>query len=327
MRLTNIHNLSLPLAVWLLHDEYDHIYEPNYISATSLLKSTRQLVLARRVIQEEREVDISSLLASRTGTAIHDSIEKAWVLSGQSAMKKLGYPERVYSNVVVNPSKEQIATNPDIIPIWMEQRAFREITVGPTTYKVGGKFDQIIDGRLFDAKTTSVYAYLLGRKDDDYAKQGGIYRWLNPELITDAHIYIQFIFTDWQKARSRNDANYPQTKAIEYPVEMPTLEETEKFIFNKLAEIQKFMNSPDEQIPLCTDKELWRGDTVYKYYADPNKTNGRSTKNFEDKSEAYAFMASKGGKGVVIAQAGDVRACEFCPAFNACKQKDAYYVA
>ena len=33
------------------------------------------------------------------------------------------------------------------------------------------------------------------------AMQGGIYKWLNPELITSDHVYIQFIFTD----RSEDD--------------------------------------------------------------------------------------------------------------------------
>jgi hypothetical protein len=327
MRLTNMHNISLPLAVWLLHDEYDYINEPNYISATSLLKSIRQLVLSRRVDQVDRELDISAFLASRMGTAIHDSIEKAWSLSSQRAMKALGYPEEVYSNVIVNPTPEQLAENPAIIPIWMEQRAFRTIEVNGVSYKIGGKFDQVIDGRLFDAKSTSVYAYLLGRKDEDYAWQGGIYRWLNPELITDEHIYIQFIFTDWQKARARGDADYPQAKALEYPVAMPSIEDTDRFITEKLSQLQKYWDAPDENIPYCTDKELWRGETVYKYYSDPNKTTGRSTKNFDDKSDAHAFMASKSGKGIVIAIPGEVRACEFCPAFNACKQKDLYYVA
>jgi hypothetical protein len=157
--------------------------------------------------------------------------------------------------------------------------------------------------------------------------QGGIYRWLNPELITSEYIYIQFLFTDWQKARARNDPNYPQTKALEYPVALPSLEDTERFIVNKIREIAKFKDAADEQIPHCTDKELWRSETVYKYYADPTKTTGRSTKNFDDKAEAQTFMASRGDKGVVIAVPADVRACEFCPAFNACQQKDLYYVA
>ena len=327
MKLTNNYNLSLPLAVWLLTDEYDYVNEPNYISATSLLKSTRQLVLSRRVNHEERELDISAFLASRMGTAIHDSIEKSWTVNGTNAMKKLGYPDHIADNIVVNPTDEQCAANPNIIPVWMEQRAFREIEVNGQTFKVGGKFDMVLDGRLFDAKTTSVYSYLLGRKDNDYALQGSIYRWLNPELITSDHIYIQFVFTDWQKARARADPNYPQTKALEYPVELMSLEDTEAYIRSKIGEVLKYQNSPDEQIPLCNDKELWRGETVYKYYSDPNKTNGRATKNFDDKAEAHAFLASKGGKGVVLAVVGDARACEFCPAFDGCKQKDLYFVA
>lgn len=327
MRLTNIHSLSLPLAVWLLTDEYDYINEPNYISATSLLKSTRQLVLARRVDQEERELDISAFLASRMGTAIHDSIEKSWTSNGTQAMKKLGYPDHIADNIVVNPTQEQLAANPNTIPVWMEQRAMRKIVVDGQEFTIGGKFDMVLDGRLFDAKSTSVYSYLLGRKDTDYSMQGSIYRWLNPELITSDHIYIQFIFTDWQKARARNDANYPQTKALEYPVEMLSVEDTETFIRSKIREIIKYRNAPDEQIPYCNDKELWRGETVYKYYADPNKTDGRATKNFDDKAEAFAHLAAKGNKGVVLAVVGDARACEFCPAFNVCKQKDQFFVA
>jgi hypothetical protein len=327
MKLTNIHGISLPLAVWLLSDDYDYINDPKYISATSLLKSTRQLVLSRRVIQEDREIDISDFLSSRMGSAIHDSQEKAWRTSGREAMRKLGYPESVYTNIAVNPTVEERETNPDIIPIWIEKRSFREIN----GYKIGGKFDQVIDGRLFDTKTTSVYAYLLGKKDNDFAYQGGIYRWLNEDLITDNHIYIQFVFTDWQKSRARGDETYPQVKALEYPVEMPSISETEAFIRDKISQLEKYWNAPDDQIPHCTDKELWRGETAYKYFSDPQKAatpGSRATRNFDgDKAAAYAFMAEKGGKGIVKQIDGDVKACSYCPAFNACKQKDLYYVA
>jgi hypothetical protein len=330
MRLTNNHGISVPLAVWLLNDEYDYINEPNYISATSLLKSTRQLVLSRRVIQEDREVDLSDLLASRMGSAIHDSQEKAWRVNGKRAMKMLGYPPAVYENIAINPTEEELAANPELIPIWIEKRAFGEITVNGVTYKIGGKFDQVLQGRLFDTKTTSVYTYILGSKDNDYGMQGGIYRWLNQDLITDDHIFIQFVFTDWQRARSIGDDNYPKTKTLEYPVEMPSIAETEAFIRAKIGELVKYQNAPDEDIPFCTDKELWRGETVYKYYSDPVKAStpgARSTRNFDgDKAAAHAFMASK-GKGVVKEIPGEVKACGYCPAFSVCKQKDHYFVA
>jgi len=326
MRLTNEHGISLPLAVWLLHDDYDFITDPNYISATALLKSTRQLVLSQRVMDSDKEMDLSFFIAARFGNAIHDSVEKAWKLSAAAGMRKLGYPETITKNMVINPNEAYLNAFPDAIPVWMEQRAIREIQVGSTTYKIGGKFDMVLDGRLFDYKTTSVYSYLLGNKDDDYAMQGGIYHWLNPELITDDHVYIQFIFTDWQRSQSKRDSHYPQTRTKEHPVLMPSLQETEAFISSKLAQLNRYKDSPDEEIPFCTDKELWRSQTSYKYYADPQKTI-RATKNFEDKAEAHAFMASKGGKGIVLAVPGEVKACDYCPAFSVCKQKDNYYVA
>ena len=40
---TNKDNISLPLAVWLMHDSYDYDKRENVISATSLLKPTRAL--------------------------------------------------------------------------------------------------------------------------------------------------------------------------------------------------------------------------------------------------------------------------------------------
>ena len=78
MQITNNHEISLPMAVWLLHDEYDYIREENYISATSLLRSTKQIILSKRVPSENREADVTDFLAARFGHAVHDSIEKAW---------------------------------------------------------------------------------------------------------------------------------------------------------------------------------------------------------------------------------------------------------
>jgi hypothetical protein len=326
MRLTNEHGISLPLAVWLLHDDYDFINEPNYISATSLLKSTRQLVLSQRVLESDKEMDISFWIASRLGNAVHDSVEKAWTKSGAHQMKKLGYPENVIKKIAINPDQKYMELNPDTIPVWIERRVIRQISVNGVDYKIGGKFDMVLDGRLFDVKTTSVYSYLLGSKDADYAMQGGIYRWLNPELVTSDHVYIQFVFTDWQKMMAKRDDKYPQTRALEYPVALPDMATVEQFITHKLSQINRYKNSPDEEIPFCTDKELWRSETTYKYYADPAKTL-RATKNFDDKSEAHAYMASKGGKGVIIVVPGEVKACDYCPAFSVCKQKDNYYVA
>ena len=322
MKFTNNHGISLPVAVWLLHDDYDYHFEPNYISATSLLKSTKQLVLSQRVAAADKEMDISDLFASRFGHAVHDSAEKAWRKSGNRIMKVLGYPDSIADNIVVNPTEEELRASNAIVPVWIEQRSYREID----GYKIGGKFDQVINGRLFDFKTTSVWTYIYGGKDEDYRLQGSIYRWLNPKIITDDYIYIQFLFTDWQRMRAKQDpVNYPQIKTKEYPVELLSIPETEQWIKNKLRSLSAAWNKPEEELPPCNDKELWRSDPQFKYYADAAKTDGRSTRNFDTMPEAQAFMVTKGGKGVIKTIPGEVKACEYCPAFSVCKQKDQYY--
>lgn len=317
---TNNHNISLAMAVWLLHDEYDYVDDPKHISATTLLKPLKQIILSRRVDRKAIQYDVSDFIASSFGTAVHDSLEKAWVKAGVSIMRKLGYPEHICERIRINPSDDDLKADPNIISVWIEKRAVKEIG----GWKVGGKFDIVINGRLHDNKTTSVYAYLLGNRDQQYREQGSIYRWLHPDKITEDHIYIQFVFTDWQKMMAKRDPKYPQLKLLEHKVSLMTPEDTEDFIREKLRLLDKYIDAPEADIPECTDEDLWRSAPQHKYYADANKTDGRSTKNFTDLKEAKDFMASKGNKGVIKTTPGEVKACAYCKGFDACKQKDRY---
>lgn len=323
MKVTNRAGISLPIAVWLLHDDYDYNPDERYISATSIMRPIRQIVLSSRIPADQREADVQDFLASSIGTAIHDSIEMAWRKSGKIALKRLGFPAEVADSLLINPTPEELKANPNALTCYMEQRVTKQIG----GYKIGGKFDMILDGRLFDHKTTSVYAYLLGSKDDDYGMQGGIYRWLNPDKVLDPHIHINFIFTDWQKAQVAQNPNYPKLKTQEYPVLMVDPAEVERYLHEKLRQLDRYWDAPEDELPRCTDKELWRSEPKYKYYADPAKMNvpgSRSSKNFDDQAEASAHLKAA-GKGAIKTIPGEVKACPYCPAFQNCKQKDEYF--
>ena len=75
---TNKNNVSMPLAVWLMHDDYDYDKRDNVISATSLLKPLRALILSHQNKGLDKTVDIMDLVSSRMGSAIHAIAEKAW---------------------------------------------------------------------------------------------------------------------------------------------------------------------------------------------------------------------------------------------------------
>lgn len=314
---TNQFNIPLSVCVWLATDHYDHDARNNHISVTALLKSDRQIVLATRIPPKDSIPDVSGLVASRMGTAIHDHIEIAWTQNYKSALKNLGYPQRVIDRIRVNPEKDELG--PDVIPVYLERRSEKEID----GYIISGKFDFVGEGRVEDFKSTGVYSYINKTKDEDYIMQGSIYRWLNQDIITQDTMAIQFIFTNWnamEAARGR-DNGYPQNKTMEYKLQLKSIAETEAWIKAKLHSIKTYLTAADENIPLCNEKQLWRKETVFKYYKNPAKMT-KSTKNFKEVAEARIRLITDGNVGVVVEKPGEVVACKYCDAYDICQQKD-----
>ena len=315
MKYANVSNVPLSLAVFLATDNYDYSDDDNTLSATALIKPLRQLVLSNRVNVEDAAADLIGMLQSRMGSAIHDAIERAWKENHVEALKILGYPPKIIERFRINPKPEEIT--PDIIPVYMEQRAKKKVG----KYTISGKFDFVGDGRVEDFKSTSVFTAINNTNDEKYILQGSIYRWLNPQLITKDEMAIQFIFTDWSAARARSEANYPQQRTMQRILPLKSIQETDAFVRRKLTLLDQYWDAPEADIPHCTDEDLWRSAPVFKYYKNPTKMT-RSTKNFDTQQEAFMRKAEDGNVGVVIEQPGQVTACKYCPAFSACKQKD-----
>ena len=329
--ITNTSDVSLALAVWLLHSEYDHIDQANYISATALMKPLRHIVLAPRVPKNAQPQDVESFIPSALGNSIHDSVEKAWTKGYAKSLRLLGYPEDLIERIRINPSDDEVRGSNSIIPVYLEQRLFREVELDGITYTVGGKFDMITDGVLQDMKSTTSFTWLKGGKDDDYILQKSIYRWLDAgqplQKITEDYGRINFIFTDWQRAQAKQNPLYPQSRVRSKDYALWEPAKTEEWIRAKLRMIRRYADTPEALIPPCSDEELWRSEPAYKYYADPAKATvpgARSTRNFDTPQEANAFLAQK-AKGVVVTVPGEPKRCAYCPAFPICTQRERYF--
>lgn len=316
MRYSNVSNVPLSMAVFLATDYYDYVDDPYHISATSLIKPIRQLILSGRVVQEDSPVDLTQMVSSRMGSAIHDAIERAWTTNYSGALEILGYPKKVIEKVKVNPKPEELQDG--TIPVYLEQRSHKK--VGKWT--VSGKFDFVGDGRVEDFKSTSVYTAINKTNDDKYIMQGSIYRWLNPDLITKPEMAIQFIFTDWSAAKAKADQNYPQNRIQQRILPLKSVQEIDHYVRQRLSQIETYIDAPEESIPLCTDEDLWRSEPVFKYYKNPAKMS-RSTKNFDSRQDAYLRLIEDGSQGIVVEVPGQVTACKYCSAFSICSQKDA----
>jgi hypothetical protein len=222
--------------------------------------------------------------------------------------------------VRINP----VTQEPDTLPVYTEQRAERIVVIDGVEYLVSGKIDLIIEGRLQDIKKTSVWGYMNQKGvGTSWKLQGSLYRWLNQEKISHDELFIQYLLLDWARAMAKRDPNYPPHAVPVRVIKLMDVQETDKWVREKLRLLQQYADAPEADLPECSEEDLWRSDPVFKYYANPNAT-GRSTKNFDDFTTARAYMAEKGGKGRIDRVAGEVKACLYCPAFQACKQKDRY---
>lgn len=332
MRITNELDISLLLAVWLIDDNYDHATaatvsaeaEKPYISVTTLMRPLKQILLAQRVPVEKQVEDVSDFISRGLGSTIHDGIERAWTKSYARNLAKLGVPDAVIDRVRVNPTDDDRRAMPDMIPIYLEQRGFREFG----GYVIGGKFDAVAEGHVEDNKSTSAYGWVFGTRDEENQLQGSLYRWIDAvreiPRITEDFMRVNYVFTDWQKVMARSNPKYPQ-KRVEYKdIPLLSLADTELFVRAKLAAIKANKDKPESEMPECSDEELWRSAPAFKYYANPAKTDGRSTKNFESLAEANSYMQEQ-GKGVVKTIPGEVKRCGFCAAAPICQQRLRYF--
>lgn len=320
MLYTNKMNIPLSMAVWLANDEYDYHRDPRAVSATTLLKPMRSVILARQHKGLLKGIDVSEQIPARMGTALHDSISKTWTQDKLSyLLEKLGYSPKVIERVRINPTTEDLETIPELIPVYIEQRFDKEID----GFIITGQADFIGEGIPEDFKSTSTYKYTKDSNDDDYRLQLSIYRWLRPEIITKGFGYIRFIFTDWSAAKAIYEKGYPPQKLASKKIQLLSVEETEQFIRGKLNQIRQLTNAPQADLPQCTPEELWQSADQWKYYKNPEKQQ-RATANCESAAEAYEKYNKDGQVGLVKHIPGQVKRCQYCVVRDICHQAQSY---
>jgi hypothetical protein len=318
MKYTNEQKIGLSMAVMLADDSYDYDSRPNAFSTTGMLKSTRQIILTTRASKKVVSMDISALVASSFGNAVHDAVEKAWLHKRYiKAMLKLGYSKQMIDRIIVNPSPKDLELAPDCIPVYIEKRSEKEVG----SFIISGKFDFVGDGQLEDHKTTGVYTYIKKTNDEKFRLQGSIYRWLNPDIITNDVMLINYTFTDFSALRLKIEKNkgYPPYRIMSAPITLMSIEETQKWIESKIRVLKQNIKIPEEQLPMCTKEELWQDPTVYKYYKNPLLKN-KSTKNFDNFAEAQTRLIKDGSVGIIDIIPGIAKFCHYCAGAPICSQ-------
>lgn len=319
---TNYNNVPLALAVWLAADHgYDLKRSSHVVSATSLMKPLKSLILGSRVAEmpsEDIRVDLSSLIPSRLGTAVHAAVEVAWMHNREQALHELGYPDSVIEKIRINPD----TPGDPRFDIYLEQRTSKAVG----NWVVSGKFDLVENGRVKDVKTTKVYNWVKGSNDEKYKLQGSIYRWLNPDIITDDFIDVLMLFTDWSPLKVKADPDYPSQNILTRTLPLLSIAETERWIINQIAKIEASWDLHQNDLPDCTPSELWMNPAKFAYYRNPK--SAKAFRVLDTAQEANALKAQENYPGSkIVARMAEPKFCKFCNGRPICLQAEGYVQA
>lgn len=279
MKVTNV--LGLPQA-FVDAVSVERHNENGCYSATTILHGACETILQERHY-DEIEVDASDSIWAVFGSAVHSIFEN----------QNTGTIKEAFYSVPVSHSKV----------------TGRVDSYDPQTQT------------LHDFKTCAVWK-IIYQDFDDWYKQGMIYAWLMKKngVVVKRCEFIALI-KDHSKSKAKTDSNYPQlpTYIYRFDVTEKALEEIEKFIFDKVAELEKAELLADEELTPCSKEERWQGEDKFAVMKEGRKT---AIKLFDSKEEAEKNMASLGGTYIEERTAEPKKCndyctvCQFCPFYK-----------
>lgn len=277
MILTNHLNLPEQIVNAVKKDDYNN---NGTYSATTLLKDPKEIILFNRHKDEITE-DVSEHVYSLLGTSVHYILEKAE--EGENQFKE----ERLYYK-------------------------FGDDTIS-------GKFDfyDMEEEMLGDYKVTTVYKYLLG-DNEHYRFQLLTYAYLlrkNGFPCKGGRIYQ--IFRDWQRSKAKFDKSYPQkpVNVIAFRFYDKDFAYIENEIQQRLANIHKYEDFADDEIPICSKENRWATDDKFAVMKKGRKSAMRV---LNSKEEAEEWMKNNGGEFIQERPAESRKCVDYCSCCEFC---------
>lgn len=282
MKLTNKFNIPQTFVNVLERPTYNK--GKAHLSATQLINSPKIVALSRK-FEDELEQDVSEMVWSIFGTAVHGVLEH-------------GKDE----NHLV------------------EERLHAEVD----GWKISGAIDlQIVsDGGIDirDYKTVSVWSVM--NEKAEWEQQLNIYAWLVEKVkkVPVKSVGIVAIIRDWSRREAATKDGYPPAPIKEIPINLWPFEDRELFVTNRIHKhaVCEFELETLGDLPDCTSEEMWEKPTTWAV----KKEGGVRAKSVHQNLEAAEVALEKAGKGfkIEVRKGGRTRCESFCPVSNYCQQ-------
>ena len=220
-----------------------------HLSATELLTSPR-IVQLRSLNMDNIEQDVSDMVWSIFGTAIHGVLEHG----------------KADNHIV-------------------EERLRAEID----GWTISGAIDlQEVDANgimISDYKTTGAWSVM--NEKSDWVNQLNIYAWLVEKVkkVPVKGIQIVAIIRDWSRRDAANKEGYPQAPIVTITLPLWSFEDREAFIRERihLHSEAHFAVVSNGNLPYCTPADMWEKPSVW---AVKKKKNIRAAHLFTDEESA-----------------------------------------
>jgi hypothetical protein len=157
--------------------------------------------------------------------------------------------------------------------------------------KLSGRADYYEDEILDDYKLTSLWTIVYGSRIKEWTEQLNIYAYMFYKYgFKVSKIRVIALLRDWSKTNALRITGCPDSQVEVVDLELWDFEKTEQFIKERLAEIQKYKDTPDDEIPPCSIENRWKTDDKWAVIKDGNK---KATKVCDTEAEAVEYVEKK----------------------------------
>ena len=251
----NKHNLPPEVYTALTADNYAHNFDPKFISATSLIKSPKERVLALR-----HHSDIET-----------DVMENVWRVFGSAC-------HHIFENQKTDNIKERRLS----------------VEIDGMTLTGQSDLYLPKDKMIRDYKVTSVWHIVFGEKESfkDYTNQLNIYAYLHEVNDFEVNgLEVVAILRDFNKRESALKPELPQEPIISIPIALWSKDEQERYIKERIALHKQVLGLADDDIPVCSPAERWEKPGSWAIHKG---NNIKAMKVCSNKADAELFMANYG---------------------------------
>jgi len=256
--------------------------EPKSLSATTLLKGTKEIILTDRHF-DEIEIDAAEQVWAIFGTAVHAILEH---------QEDEAFKEESFSVDVLD----------------------YKVTGKVDRYDMKNE-------TIEDWKTASVWKVIF-HDFEDWKRQGLIYTWLLRQSgLNVRHIRFIALLKDHSKSEARKKADYPQSPVYVYEFD-PTEEEltsVEAEIKAKVFDVSQNAEKADNDIPECSPYERWASPCKWAVMKEGRKTAVKVCDSEEEAQKFIDELEKDKDKHTVEYRPGvDKKCMDYCPCYKFC---------